>query len=137
MRFDVWLLGIIAFVAVMSGGFLLFTDVDTNYNVNISNTYYAHSYNISKEIANVSVDMNNLVFSNSSDTSVVSSATALVSGSVQAVRLVPKSFIWVGQILSDTAQMLGIPPLIVGLAISAMIILLIVAAIYLFFSVVN
>lgn len=134
-KVEYWLIGIVAFSAIVLTGNLLIADANTNYGTTIgSSSEFARSSaqaNTSYTTMNsISQNMNNAMFNNTG--SFTTRLDSIISGSFSAFSFIPSTFSLMYNVMADTAQSIGVPSFLVSMAFIVLVILITISLIYLF-----
>lgn len=138
MEIPKFLIGILVFTAIVLGFTLIIGDLNNSYQgvgANVSTSDFGDVYDTTDELYNISNDMKNSVLGGDVDED--STEDSMFKGAYKAVRFTRESFGLVGDIINSIANVLPIPAPFVALALTAIVILVIFAFIYLIFRVVR
>jgi hypothetical protein len=127
MRLEAWVSAFIVFSVFIIGGVMFITDVNTNYNKNVSTSDFGEVYNTSTEIYDIGEGMKNDTFG--ADVSDETSFESMIKGSYSALRLVGGTFGLFRSIADSIANKIGIPLFFVIAAITAVILAIVFALI--------
>lgn len=128
MKLENWIITFVVFSVFILGGMMLITDINTNYNKNMSTSEYSGVYNTSEDIYNIGQGMKNDTFGG--DVEEDESFESMIKGSYSALRLVGGTFGMFKDIIDNIASEIGVPEFFVYAAIIVMIVLVVFALIY-------
>jgi len=132
MRLDSFIISLLIFSLFMVVGSMMWYDVISEYELNITTDEFGDVYNITDEIYDITRDMQG----NTIDADVEGedqSWESLVKGTYSAIRLVRNSFTIVGGIMNAMAKQIGIPLIFVAAATTILLVSIIFSIIYLVF----
>jgi len=132
MRFDQFLIGMVAFSLIMVGGTLFWQDMISEYNTNITTDEFSNIYNVSNEMYDISEDMRDKTL-DAETQGADESWESLVKGGYSAIRLVGGGFVLVGGFAAEIQKQLGIPPFIIDFGLIVLSILIISGIIFMVF----
>jgi multisubunit Na+/H+ antiporter MnhC subunit len=137
LRLDKFLIGFLIFTAFIVGGTSIIRSVNNDYQgilqQNMSDSRFSSTYNTTDEIINISTDIKNKILTNEIDET--DTVSTMFSGAYGALRLIRASFGIVGAISQDIGMNLPIDPAFQGMIITAVVIMVLFAILFLVFRI--
>jgi hypothetical protein len=132
MRLDAVITSVIVFSLFVTGGVLIWNDMISEYDLNVTTDEYKNVYNTSSEMYDLSQDVKNKTLEAEAEGG-DESWESLVKGSYSAIRLISSSFVMIGDILDAIAKELGVPKFFIQAAMTLLMVAIAFSVIYLIF----
>lgn len=131
-RLDSFVISVILFTFLMTSFTLIWNNTTDNYNVTITDDKFSSVYDVSSDMYNYSQDINKKMLEGEIEGGDESWESS-VKNSYSAIRLIKDSFTIVHEIFKEVGKTLGVPPFVVGIAITLLTVSIIFSIIYLIF----
>lgn len=134
MKLDNYLIGFLIFSFFIASGTYILADINSNYGLTIDTDDFNDTYNTIDEMYNITDEMRE----NTIEADIESGEATIdstVRSSYSAIRFVKDTFKLFGNIINDIAELLGLPGFVITFAMTALLLSVIMAMIFLFLRV--
>ena len=135
MEIHEYLIGMVIFIAVITGGVLILKDMNSNYEdigTNISTNEYSKIEEQTDGLYNISQDFKDTVLG--SDIAEADAISMATKSAFSGIRFINKSFALIGAIIESLATQIGIPAIFITLMLIVFVISVAFTIIYLVFG---